>query len=44
MGGIDGTYWGTELQAGFWLRSKGNSHLEDQGVHGKIVLKWILKK
>jgi hypothetical protein len=29
----------------FWSENlKGKNHLEDQGVYGKIVLKWILKK
>jgi hypothetical protein len=34
-----------EVHKVFWLgRPKGRNHLEDPGVDGRIILKWIFKK
>ena len=46
MGGAYSTYEGPgEVHTGFWwgnLREKG--HLEDPGVNGRIILRWIFRK
>jgi len=47
MGGACSTYGEGrgELYAGFWwenMRERG--HLEDPGVDGKIILRWICRK
>jgi len=45
MGGTCGTYGRGHVYAGFWL---GNlmvrGHLEDPGVDGRIILRWIFSK
>ena len=34
-----------EVHSGFWERNlRDSDHLEDLGVNGWIILKWILKK
>jgi hypothetical protein len=33
-----------EVHTGFWWRDLRGDHLEDQGVDGRIILKWIFKK
>jgi hypothetical protein len=33
------------MHAKFWFENlKGRDHLEDLGVHGRIILDWILGK
>jgi hypothetical protein len=41
-----GHVWKTvEVHTGFWLGDlKERHHLEDLGIDGRIVLKWIFKK
>jgi hypothetical protein len=38
--------WGTgELHKGFWWGDlRRGDHLEDLGVDGRVILKWIFKK
>jgi len=44
MGGACGTYGG-ELCAGFWRgRLRKRDHLEDPGVDGRVILRWIFRK
>jgi hypothetical protein len=43
MGGACGTYEGEEMHTGFrWGNLKEAYLLEDLGVNGRILLKWIL--
>jgi hypothetical protein len=45
MGGECGLYWGEEKCIVFWWgKLKERSLLEDPGVDGSILLKWILNK
>ena len=46
MGGACSTYEGEErLVQGFWWGNlKQRDHLEDQGVDGRIILRWIFRK
>jgi hypothetical protein len=38
--------WGTDkVHTGLWSRDlMGRDHLQDQGMDGRIILKWILNK
>jgi hypothetical protein len=38
--------WGRgEMDTGFWWKShREGDHLEDQGLYGRIILKWILEE
>jgi hypothetical protein len=45
MGGARGTYGRGEVYTGFWwgnLMVRG--HLEDPGVDGRTILRWIFRK
>jgi hypothetical protein len=46
MGGTRSTYGGRgEVYAGFWWGNlRGRNHLEDRGVDGRIILRWIIRK
>jgi len=46
MGGSCGTYGGRgEVHTGFWWEDlREGDDLEDLGVVGRIILKWIFKK
>jgi len=44
MGGACSTYGG-ELYTGFWRRNlRERNNLEDPGVDGRIILRWIFRK
>ena len=44
MGG-PGCTMGEEMYAGFWLGNLNErAHLEDPGVGGRIILRWIIRK
>ena len=45
MGGIYHVWGREEVNVGFYCRNQGEGdHLEDPGVEGRIIIKWILKK
>jgi len=45
MGDAYSTYGAEVVNTGFWWQNlKERNHLEDLGVHERIILKWIFKK
>ena len=44
MGGAFGTYGGEEQTKFLWRNLREGNHLEDTGVDGRIILKWIFRK
>jgi hypothetical protein len=46
MGGARSTYGGRgEVHAGFWWKNlRESDHLEDAGIDGMIILKWMFRK
>ena len=41
MGGAYSAYGGKEF---WWGNLRGKDHLEDRGVDGRIILRWIFRK
>ena len=44
MSGACGTYGGNVRVGILWENLRGRVYLEDIGKHGRVILKWILKK
>jgi hypothetical protein len=45
MSGACSTYGGREVHTRFWQGNlRENDHLEDPGVDGRIILRWIFRK
>jgi hypothetical protein len=46
MGGTCNTYGGKEMciQEFWWGNLRERSHLENPGVYGRIILRWIFRK
>jgi len=44
--GARSTYWGRgEVRTGFWWGNlRESDHLEDPGIDGRIILKWMFRK
>jgi hypothetical protein len=45
MGGVCSKYGGEERRKqGLWGNLRERDHLEDRGVDGRIILRWIFRK
>jgi len=45
MGGACSTYGRGEVHTGWWLGNpRERDHLEDSGLDGTIILRWIFRK